>query len=153
MDIRVRRTHIYDMTIGHVIPGPVLGYRSFQTIAVLDLRSTLLDHHPKIIISVAFFSASKIIDCVLNFDFLPKNKSLTFPDNWRIIYIPWLSSDWKTLSDFPWLFPDLNEPWPIHPLKQYLLNCQNTEEAKNPTEANKKQKKLNTTKHRQERKM
>ena len=26
--------HIYDITIGHVIPGPVLGYQLFQTIVV-----------------------------------------------------------------------------------------------------------------------
>ena len=32
------------------------------------------------------------------------SNSLTFPDNWWIIYIPWLSSDWKMFSDFPWLF-------------------------------------------------
>ena len=32
------------------------------------------------------------------------SNSLTFPDNWFIIYTPWLSSDWKTYSDSPGLF-------------------------------------------------
>ena len=90
-----------------MIPGPVLGYQLFQTIAVTktELQSMLFNHHPIIIIAIGVFSGSKNNRLCAEFLFSTQecSKSLTFPDNWWIIY-PRLSSDWNTFSDFPWLF-------------------------------------------------
>ena len=83
------------ITIGHVIPGPLLGNQLFQTIAETRLN---YDQCSCIIIPWSLFlllfcPLQRIIDCVLNFDFLPKT-----------VQIPWRCSDWKTFSEFPWLF-------------------------------------------------
>ena len=78
-----------------------------------------------IIISVGFFLLQRIIDsdCVLNFDFLPKK--FRIPDNWWIICIPRLFSDWKMFSDFPRLpvFPDLNGPDPVTSISRRPFFC------------------------------
>ena len=89
------------------------------------------DQRSSIIISVAFFSASKNSRLSAEFWFSTHEflNSLTFPDNWWIFYIPWLFSDLKTFSDFPWLF-QFSLTWtnPAFP-----LHIQQHDQKKNPT--------------------
>ena len=62
------------------------GYHSFETIVVTRLNYD----HPMISISAAFLSASKNNQLRAEFSFFTYkfSNSLTFPDDWRIIYIP-----------------------------------------------------------------
>ena len=93
----------------------------------------MLFDHPMVIISVSpfsfkgFFLLQRIIDCMLNFDFLPmiflipwqlvNNLYFIFPDFLLQLQVLFLSSDWNSGSGkrFPIyiIYPDFSSfPWP-----------------------------------------
>ena len=114
MDIARSKTHIIWCSIDMWSQDQLWGISYLRQLWYLDWtmintpRSLTDDHY-----FCYSFLLQRINDCVLNFDFIPKNVKIPWLSLTTGEYIPWLSCDWKAFSDFPRVF-QVSLTWTNH---------------------------------------